>query len=452
MVDAATIDALRLLRRMRASSPDVAKRLALPEGSLPSQALEDVHAATLRAAELARLDGARFVGDERVRRVLADMAPRWLSDAANVERVFGADDTADEWNVRRRLVERRNAREVRTLAERLVEAAKSGSYEATLEALEAVRSHRPDATMPGSRPWVYSPRELARMTREHLAAMATRPRISAGLLGPVLASSPPGSLVVVGGDTNTGKSGLMLYASERFDAAGQKVAIVSLEDPAFVWGDRFQVSRSGVSMISAARRGGLTAEELEDVERGIDALASSSVRVSILPTSKLPAVVDEVRALATEGAEIVFVDYVQEITTDQEAEDRRLQVTRAARELKAIAKELGIVLVLGSQLSRSAGRVRGNEPTSQSLKESGDLENMAEIVIVLWRESDEPNAPTLGKVAKDKVSGERSRFRLVRENSGAIVDVAPPLASSEFSDEPAGGDATRSGGRWGGRR
>lgn len=428
-IDQAGREEWALLCRMRMSSPEVCKRLAPPAGSLISQVHEDVLEATLRAAEMARLDGARTVGVERVRRVLADMAPRWATgtDRSLLDRALEHTDTADEWGIRRRVIERRNAKAVRSLADDLVARVVAAEpYADVLEALERIRTFVPEPTQPGGRPWVFSARQLAEATLHHLQETRDRPKVTAGLIGPAVASLPPGALCIIGGDTNTGKSQLMLYLALAFDRAGRKVGVISLEDPAHVWGDRVQAAYSGVSLLSAARRSeSLTREQWGDVEFAIQNLERCRIELAIMPTSLIGRVVDEMRAMCADGCEVVFVDYVQEVSDPEREDDRRLMITAAARALKGVAKECGVPLFLGSQLARASGRVRGNEPTSQSLKESGDLENMAEQILLLWRESDETDAPTLGKISKDKCSGERARFRLERATCGAITDIRP---------------------------
>lgn len=415
----------KLLCRMRLSSPDVALRLAPPAGSLSTPQHEQVLAATLRAAEIARMDGAKVIGPDRVRRVLADLAPELANDPGGVDRFLVSNDTADEWGIRRRVLERRNASAILRAVTDLAARGHAGQpYSDLVDAFQALQRHVLDPTEPGRRPWVYSARSLAEETLAHLEAARDRPSVSAGLLGPSIAALPPGSLCVIGGDTNTGKSSLMLYLALAFDRAGRKVGIISLEDPAHVWGDRLQATQSGVSLLSMARHGGrLDMDQWDDVRRSIEDLGKRNVRLAIMPTSHIDRVSDEMRAMCTEGCEVIFVDYVQEISDPDRDDDRRLLVTQSARRLKAVAREHGVPLFLGSQLARASGRVRGNEPTSQSLKESGDLENMAEQIVLLWRESDDTDAPTLGKISKDKCSGERPRFRLERERSGAISDV-----------------------------
>lgn len=83
--------------------------------------------------------------------------------------------------------------------------------------------------------------------------------------------------------------------------------------------------------------------------------------------------------------------------------------------LKAHAARLGVALVIVSQLSRPKDKGEGYEPNKHDLKESGDLENGAEYVVLLWRSKDHDFAPVHLKLAKSKNGGIGNVWFMQRE-------------------------------------
>ena len=127
------------------------------------------------------------------------------------------------------------------------------------------------------------------------------------------------------------------------------------------------------------------------------------------------------RATAQGKLGVIIVDYIQLMRTSEHEENRVQEVATITRNLKALARELGVTVIGLSQLSRAAGD-SGNEPKLSTLRESGALEQDADIVIMLWRDKEEAvaGAPRLikGSVAKNR-NGPTGHFELYFESEQA---------------------------------
>jgi replicative DNA helicase len=90
------------------------------------------------------------------------------------------------------------------------------------------------------------------------------------------------------------------------------------------------------------------------------------------------------RFASRHGLGIVFVDYLQLLSSHGKVENRNLEVGAMARGLKALAKDLNVPMVLLSQLSRDSAKTH-RRPSKHDLRDSGELEQHADVVILLHR-------------------------------------------------------------------
>jgi replicative DNA helicase len=241
----------------------------------------------------------------------------------------------------------------------------------------------------------------------------------------------PGSMVTVGGRTGAGKSTLMLAMALGMARQGHKPGIVSCEDPAELWGERAlcHVSDFGPHDLEQAQPSlGLRSR--------IDAALSAipGVQLACVLNRPLEDVLAAVRdLLANKRCDVILVDYLQAIRLGHIARRAEL-VSAAAQRIKSECQRHGVPLILGSQLSRPDKAKPFAEPHCYELKESGDLENMSEVVLLLWKTSDESSARMLGKVAKVKWSPRRPRFEMRLAPNGALASVEYYEAPEEMTE------------------
>lgn len=213
------------------------------------------------------------------------------------------------------------------------------------------------------------------------------------------------TLTIIGGTTGSGKSSLALALAMNQGGQGLRCGIVSVEDADVIWAPRIY-AHTGCS----------------DIPSGITAAEKCGVFFAFELGKPLHHVLRAIRHLVRkQGCEVIYVDYVQAIAFDPSGRaDRRNFISNAGAQIKAQCQELGVAAVLLSQVSRPSKEKPFGEVFTNDLKESGDLENMAEVVILLWKTGDDDNAATLGKVAKVKWSAARPRFKIERSPAGIV--------------------------------
>jgi len=92
------------------------------------------------------------------------------------------------------------------------------------------------------------------------------------------------------------------------------------------------------------------------------------------------------RLKAQRGIKLVIIDYLQLLTSGKKAENRQQEVSEFSRALKLLAKELEVPIVALSQLNRGPEQTQDKRPLLSHLRESGSLEQDADIVLLLHRE------------------------------------------------------------------
>jgi replicative DNA helicase len=198
----------------------------------------------------------------------------------------------------------------------------------------------------------------------------------------------PGDLVILAARPSVGKTAFALalaHNAVRLDPDGA-VGFFSLEMKDKKLVHRLLSSESGTWIwnLSNARMDDAQMKTLYD--GGIQPLAK--VKVLIDDTTSLP--VTEFRAkarrmVAKHGVKIIFVDYLQLMSAPEYINNREQQIAYMSRELKATAKELNIPVIALAQMSRDVEKQKTREPQLSDLRESGAIEQDADIVIFLWK-------------------------------------------------------------------
>jgi replicative DNA helicase len=130
------------------------------------------------------------------------------------------------------------------------------------------------------------------------------------------------------------------------------------------------------------------------------------------------------------GCRVLLIDYLQAIRHRDVGTSTREKVNDSLATLMAAAAQLGATLVLASQLRRASEGGKYQEPGDGDLKESGDIENSAQAIVLLWRETDEESDPrygcVFGKVAKVKRASAGRRFWMRRDSYGLLIEQGGP--------------------------
>lgn len=228
-------------------------------------------------------------------------------------------------------------------------------------------------------------------------------------------------LIVIGARPSVGKSQFMLDVAENIDNQNKKVLFVTSEMNLKQVLERSLAKVTGMS-IRELRLNGIPAEKEKLVMDYIGYMAEGNIYYR---TGKIYAsdIFRETQTLKqTTGVDIVFVDYLQFLADcwEESRENQNIRVGKACKVLKNIVEELGVPVVVASQLSR-AMEYRNKEskfPMLADLRDSGNIEQDADVVLLLHRDEDEDDPTKLSnvlqiKMAKNRQLGIASHINLV---------------------------------------
>ena len=194
-------------------------------------------------------------------------------------------------------------------------------------------------------------------------------------------------LVIVGGRPSMGKTSFALNVV-RNAAIEHKacVALFSLEMARDSLVMRLLSSEAGVSS-RQVRFGEHTEDEERRIMEATGVLSESSIYVDDAPLMRMAEVRSKVLRLAFErGVDLVIVDYLQLMQGDRRVENRVQEVSEISRSLKGLARELNAPVIAVSQLSRAPEGRATHEPQLSDLRESGSIEQDADVVLFIYRD------------------------------------------------------------------
>ncbi|MEA3459431.1 MAG: replicative DNA helicase, partial [Chloroflexota bacterium] len=206
-------------------------------------------------------------------------------------------------------------------------------------------------------------------------------------LDKILGGLQPSDMIIVAGRPGAGKTSLVLSiahnAAKKFN---QRVALFSLEMSAEQVVQRLISAETGID----SQR--LRLGEIEDDEWPLFVQAAgvlSDLPIFIDDTPSLSALQMRTKARrihAEYGLNLVIVDYLQLMQGGRRAENRVQEISNISRALKALARELNVPVLAVSQLSRAVESRQDKRPILSDLRESGSLEQDADVVMCIYRD------------------------------------------------------------------
>lgn len=229
----------------------------------------------------------------------------------------------------------------------------------------------------------------------------------------------PGSPGILAATTGAGKSSLVLEALVNNAKAGIRSGLISLEDTPDVLGSRVLARESGVDSLRI-RRKDLTQEDKSAIRKAMEKIEvySKDIIIEYVIGGTVDAASEAMDRLAEAGCKDAWLDYIQKMRG--KGSDRRNEVGGAFSALQYRASKHGMAIKFVSQFARQLDYSK--PPQIWWLKESGDLENEARLIILCHRPSG-PTGPLLGKIAKCTFGGEGTEFGYVRDESGTLVEM-----------------------------
>src|SRR3989338_2013214 len=192
-------------------------------------------------------------------------------------------------------------------------------------------------------------------------------------------------LIILAARPSVGKTAFVLNIALNVARQNIPVGIFSMEMSLDQIIDRFLALESGVSLHHL--RTGKLGEELKDVAGACETLRSLPIYVDDTPSPNILQMRAMARRLQAErGLGLLIVDYLQLMSSRRNYDSPVQQVTEISRGLKGLAKELNIPIVAVSQLSRAVEQREGHKPRLSDLRDSGSLEQDADLVMFIHRD------------------------------------------------------------------
>lgn len=213
--------------------------------------------------------------------------------------------------------------------------------------------------------------------------------ISTGLtdLNAITAGWQPSDLIILAARPSMGKTALILECSTVAAEAGPAVGMISLEMSDHQLTQRLLIQKSGVDG-EKVRLGRLSPHELMALEKAKNRLEQLSIYIDDTPSMSIAEITARAKRWKREkGIGLLIVDYLQLATSDRvKGDNREQEISAISRGLKGLAKNLNIPVIALSQLSRAV-ELRGGDkrPQLSDLRESGSIEQDADMVIFLYR-------------------------------------------------------------------
>ncbi len=213
-------------------------------------------------------------------------------------------------------------------------------------------------------------------------------------------------LIIIAARPGMGKTSLMLsLAQNAARKYSQRVALFSLEMSAEQLVQRLIASETGIDA-QRLRLGNLREDEWPIFIRATGALSETMIFIDDTPSiSDMQLRTKARRLYAEHGLDLIVVDYLQLMQTDRRIDNRVQEISLLSRSLKGLARELNVPVVVGSQLSRAVEQRNDKHPMLSDLRESGSIEQDADIVAFIYRDeyySPETEQPNIAEILISK--------------------------------------------------
>ena len=217
----------------------------------------------------------------------------------------------------------------------------------------------------------------------------------------------PGQLIIVGARPAMGKSTLALDFARAASVKHQDPTIFfSLEMGKAEIAMRLMAAEATISM-QDMRKGRLGGDDWTKIAATRGRINDAPLYIDDSPNMTLVEIRAKCRRLKQKvGLKLVVIDYLQLMTSGKRVESRQQEISEFSRALKLLAKELAVPVIALSQLNRGPEQRADKRPALSDLRESGSIEQDADMVILLHRESaydrDQPNPDADLIVAKHR--------------------------------------------------
>jgi len=196
-----------------------------------------------------------------------------------------------------------------------------------------------------------------------------------------------GDLVIVAGRPSMGKTTFAMNIAEHVAISGKKaVAVFSMEMPGEQLALRMLSSIGRVDQ-TRVRTGRLDDQDWHRLTSAVGILSQTSIHIDDTPALSPSDLRSRARRLArTCDLGVIVVDYLQLMQVPGTKENRTNEISEISRSLKSIAKELSVPVIALSQLNRSLEQRPNKRPVMSDLRESGAIEQDADLIVFIYRD------------------------------------------------------------------
>ena len=239
----------------------------------------------------------------------------------------------------------------------------------------------------------YSIREIVKSSFDSIEKLFEKPGMVTGVetgfreLDQLTSGLQPSDLVIIAGRPSMGKTSLALDIA-RFAACKRKVptAIFSLEMSKEQLGLRMLCAEARVSSVKL-RTGFLASSDWPNLTAAAGRISEAPIFIDDSPQLATLDIRARSRRLKAEHSlGLIIVDYLQLMHGSRKIESRQLEISEISRGLKGLAKELNVPIIALSQLSRAVENRTDKRPLLSDLRESGSIEQDADVVAFIYRE------------------------------------------------------------------
>jgi len=194
-------------------------------------------------------------------------------------------------------------------------------------------------------------------------------------------------LVIIAARPAMGKTAFALNIAQQAAIKGNaNVLIFSMEMSKEQLGQRLLAMESRIEM-QKLKTGDLERKDWDQISVAMDVLSRASIYIDDTPGISVMEIKNKCRRLKVEkGLDMVIVDYLQLMSMEGKTDNRQQEITALSRYLKLLAREMDCPVLVLSQLSRAPEQRTDHRPILSDLRESGAIEQDADMVIFLYRD------------------------------------------------------------------
>ena len=266
------------------------------------------------------------------------------------------------------------------------------------------------------------------------------PGIPTGLRGldDLLGGFKPGQLIVLAARPSMGKTALAANLAQRIAERGT-VVFFSLEQTRRELTERLLAGVAGCSTMDLRSLARGTTEESRRLHHAAERLSQLSLVIDDQPGRTVAEMLSIGRIQRRQGKlALIVIDYLQLLKPEDRRSVREVQVAQLSRDVKAMAKQLAVPVLCLAQLNRQAEGREDGRPRLCDIRESGAIEQDADVVLFPWRDDPKNNPHSVKLIISKNRNGPRGEVPLTWDGPTMTFSEPDPTGLADYDFEPSG--------------